>query len=171
MEDHESAFSDVIDLTEDLSDTQYGTQPTNHTRKRARIIPQSTDTVNVDDEEDISTIVARINAFEEKEKLARQSGNSSFDATSSSLFHDDEAYARQLAEQEGYNLIDETHTSTSGHNVLSSTNTSSQKPPDEQLKQFRDVFTKERACTHCGEPTLHPRGYVRLNSHSHRDLF
>lgn len=155
--------------------------PNKRVRKRPRVQPKDEDVVLVDDDEDLQTILARINQMEESEQLARKlqkqvgSGSSSnaeiidIDDT-----EDDAALARRLAAEWGAETDEPETVDVDAWEPPASAAASSAKagpsrtlsdednvPPDQRLAEFRSFFTAERNCSKCGKPVKSPRGFVR----------
>lgn len=135
--------------------------------KRARkSTAVSSEIVVLDDgsEDDLETILARINEQEESERLAKAL-HGEWNQPSGSLcphgsggaanLEDDEALARRLAK--------EWEQATNPPNNSGNSDREEQ-PPDKILSDYRNTFICSRECTKCGTLVKSPRGFVGVSS-------
>ncbi|KII94003.1 hypothetical protein PLICRDRAFT_695066 [Plicaturopsis crispa FD-325 SS-3] len=152
--------------------------------KRAR-----TERVDAEEEDDLEVILAQIRQQEESEALARKLQDEwNTPSTSSSQVasgsgsdpeiivldeeEDDEAMAQRLARQwedEDTPALSAAAIGTSpsgGPSRIPAVSVDKASPPDEQILQYRDLFTSTRKCSKCGADVESPRGYVTFSASS-----
>ncbi|KAJ7492154.1 hypothetical protein FB451DRAFT_1217166 [Mycena latifolia] len=164
--------------------------PAKRARKRPRVQPKNEDIIIIDDDEvdedeDLQSILAQIKASEESEKLAhtlhRENGSSSNPEIID--VDDDAALARRLAaewanEDESGDAEPETVDVDDWEAPANSASSSAKAgpsrtfsdvddvSPDQKLAEFRSFFTAERSCSKCGKPVKSPRGFVVFSAAS-----
>ncbi|KAJ4485664.1 hypothetical protein J3R30DRAFT_3282130 [Lentinula aciculospora] len=146
-----------------------------NSKKRARVATPEPIVVEDDSDDDLADILAQIRQQEESERLVKQLQDECATGGSSSnailIQNDtDEALAMRLASE--WEVADANGEQKSETIVLGKAriqqrcflpSTAAVKTPSDSLSLYRTVFTRDRACTKCGENVKSPRGYVMLS--------